>query len=86
MTDATEVDFSGLILGLSSAALYYLGEAPIDGKVVPTKNIPLARQNIEIIRMLKAKTKGNLTGDEQSLLDQLLADLEIKFVDAVGKK
>lgn len=75
----TDVDFSGLILGLSSAALYYIGESDIDGKKVGEKNLPLAKQNIRIVEMLKEKTKGNLTKDEHLLVDQILKDLHLKF-------
>jgi hypothetical protein len=78
----TKVDFAGLILGFSSAALYYMGEGSIDGRPVATKNLDLARQNIDIILMLKDKTKGNLTADEERLMLQLVADLQIKLVDA----
>ena len=76
-----DVDFSGLILGFSSAALYYMGEATVEGRA-PVKNLPLARQNIDIICMLKDKTKGNLTAEEERLLGQLIVDLQVKMVEA----
>lgn len=79
------VDFSALILGFSSAALYYLGEAPIEGKLPPQTNLPLARQNIDILVMLAEKTKGNLSTDEDRLLHQLLGDLQLKYVDAAKR-
>lgn len=75
------VDFSGLILGFSSAALYYLGENTVDGKI-GNKNILLARQNVDIIRMLKEKTQGNLTKDESDLIKQLMLDLQLKILEA----
>lgn len=75
------VDFSELILGFSSAALYYLGQN-IEGQGKATKvNIDLARQNIDIIEMLREKTKGNLTPDESALIQQLLLDLHVKVVE-----
>lgn len=73
------VDFTGLILGFSSAALYYLGEAPIGDQPAGEKNFPLAKQNIDIIDLLRSKTKGNLEAQEAKLLDQILADLKIKY-------
>lgn len=79
---AEGVDFSGLILGFSSAALYYMGEPTVEGKA-PLKNLPLARQNIDIIRMLREKTKGNLTPEESHLLEQLVADLQLKIIEAM---
>lgn len=79
---AGDVDFSALILGFSSAALYYMGEGTVEGRSSGQKNLPLARQNIDIILMLREKTKGNLTAEEQTLLSQLLADLQLKVVEA----
>ena len=75
----TDVDFSGLILGLSSAALYYIGESDVEGKKVGEKNLPLAKQNIRIVEMLKDKTKGNLTKEEHQLVDSVLKDLHLKY-------
>lgn len=85
MDKQSSVDFSALILGFSSAALYYLGETPLEGKAPPQRNLPLARQNIDILVLLEAKTKGNLVGEEEKLLQQLLADLQLKYVDAASK-
>jgi hypothetical protein len=82
MDKQANVDLSALLLGFSSAALYYLGEAPLEGKAPPQRNLPLARQNIDILLLLQEKTKGNLSPDEEKLLGQLLSDLQIKFVDA----
>jgi len=81
---AQPVDFAGLILGFSSAALYYMGEGAIDGKP-GQKNLPLAKQNIDIIDLLKDKTKGNLSADERDLIEQLTADLHLKFVDVAKR-
>lgn len=77
MTEKNDVDFSGLILGFSSAALHYMGEGVVD----ETKTIEpdLARHNIEIIRLLQVKTKNNLSHEESDLLTQVLVDLERKY-------
>jgi hypothetical protein len=80
-TSAT-VEFNGLILGFSSAALYYLGEVPLDGKQVGQVSLPLAKQNIDILMLLQTKTKGNLSDEESKLIKEILADLQIKFVSA----
>ena len=76
------IDFTALILGFSTAALGYLGLSPVDGENMPQKNIGLAKQNIDIIALLKEKTKGNLSPEEETLTDQLLADLQLKYVEA----
>jgi len=76
-SDKASVDFSGLILGLCSAALSYLGYN--DSAI--GKNLILARQNIDIIEMLRAKTQGNLTPEEKTLIEEVIFDLRVKFVE-----
>jgi len=44
------------------------------------KLLPLAKQTIDMLGMLRDKTKGNLTPDEEQLLDHLLADLRWRYV------
>ncbi len=79
-SDKASVDFSGLILGLCSAALSYLGYN--DGSI--GKNLILARQNIDIIEMLREKTKGNLSNEEITLIEEVVFDLKAKFVEVVN--
>ena len=79
-SNSGSVDFSGLILGFSSAALYYMGEATVEGRP-PQKNLPLARQNIEFIRLLQTKTKNNLLPEEDRLIRQLIHDLQLKMIE-----
>ena len=76
------VDFNGLILGFSSAALYYLGHETIAGRGVGERNLDLAQQNIEILALLRQKTSGNLSTDENRLLDEILHDLHTKYARA----
>lgn len=84
--EQAQIDYSGLVLGFSSAALCYLGFAPFGEKGFPEKNLDLAKQNIDIISLLSEKTKGNLTPEEEKLTNQLLTDLRMKYVEAVSKK
>jgi hypothetical protein len=63
-----------------------MGEAPVGEKHAPETNLPLAQQNIGIIQMLKDKTKGNLTDEEKKLIDQVLSDLQLRFVNLSSKK
>ena len=74
------IDFRGLILGFSGAALHYMGEAAETGESSKI-NLPLAQQNIEIIALLEQKTTGNLSSDEESLVRQLLIDLRMRFIE-----
>jgi hypothetical protein len=75
------VEFTTFILSLSHSALMHLGEAahPETGGV--EKNLLLARQTIDLIALLEEKTKGNLTGDEEHLLAQILFDLRMRYVE-----
>jgi hypothetical protein len=77
-----EASFSTLILSIGSSAAMALGLAPnpVSGQVEKDKD--LARFNIDLLRMLKDKTKGNLSPDEQKFLDSMVTDLQMKFVTA----
>lgn len=75
------IDFSTLILSLSQTALVHLGIAPPPDGGPSAPDLPLARQTIDMIGMLQEKTKGNLTGSEEHLMEQVLYDLRLKFVD-----
>ncbi|MBI5482540.1 MAG: DUF1844 domain-containing protein [Deltaproteobacteria bacterium] len=80
-----EIDFATFILSLGTSALYHLGEMPGPDGEKPTQNLPLARQTIDILALLRDKTKGNVSPDEAQLLDSLLYDLRMKYVTATGK-
>ncbi len=81
-----EVDFSAFIFSLFSSALIQLGDMddPITGK--PGKNIAAAKQTIDIIDILKEKTKGNLDEEEDKLLTNASAELKWKYLDSVKQK
>lgn len=79
-----EINFNSLILSLSTSALIQLGEIQDPQTQKPSKNLSLAKQTIDLIGMLKEKTKGNLTPDEERLLDSVLYDLRMRFVRAKG--
>ncbi|MFB3885064.1 MAG: DUF1844 domain-containing protein [Thermodesulfobacteriota bacterium] len=81
-TPLPEINFINFIFSLSTSALIQLGEIqdPITQKLA--KNLPLAKQTVDLIGMLKEKTKGNLTSDEEKLLDSLLYDLRMRYVKA----
>jgi hypothetical protein len=82
-TDNTQmpaIDFSTFVISLNSSALVQLGilEEPGTGK--KSKNLPLAKQTIDVLAMLAEKTKGNLNRDEESILKSLLYDLRMLYV------
>lgn len=80
-----EIDFTHFMFSLSTSALIQLGEIedPFTQKLV--KNLPLAKQTIDLIGMLQEKTKGNLTPEEEKVMEYVLYDLRMKYVKAVGK-
>jgi hypothetical protein len=78
--DLPSIDFATFILSLSHSALLYMGEAKLDNEHVEV-SFPLAKQNIDLLGILEQKTKGNLTGDEETLLAQVLTDLRNKYVE-----
>ncbi|MGD0231226.1 MAG: DUF1844 domain-containing protein, partial [Syntrophorhabdales bacterium] len=71
-------------LSLSTSALVHLGELPDPITNMKEVNLQLAKQTISIIEMLKEKTKGNLTQEEDSLLDNVLYDVRLKFIRSSG--
>ena len=74
------LDFSTFVLSIIGTAYVHLGDAPNpDGQ--PERNLPLARQDIDLLGLLQEKTKGNLTGDEERLLDSALYDLRMRFIE-----
>jgi hypothetical protein len=83
-TSLPEITFPSLLLSLSTSALIQLGEIqdPVSKQTV--KNLPLAKQTIDLIGMLKEKTKGNLTSDEEKLMENILYDLKLMYVKAVS--
>jgi Domain of unknown function (DUF1844) len=76
------VDFHTFVLSLGSSALMHLGELERPGASAPAKDLPLAKHTIDILAMLQEKTRGNLAPDEDKLLDSLLYDLRLRFVEA----
>ncbi len=77
-----EVNFSSFLLSLSSSALLHLGEIADPQSGEKKKDLALAKQSIDIIAILKDKTKGNLSEEEGKLLESLLYDLRMRFVTA----
>ncbi|MCX5809206.1 MAG: DUF1844 domain-containing protein [Proteobacteria bacterium] len=81
-----QLTFATFILSLSTSVLVNLGELPDPLKNEKDINLPLAKQTIGIIEMLMEKTKGNLTEDEDRLIDSMLYDLRMKYVEAAKKQ
>jgi hypothetical protein len=77
-----EVNFSTFIVSLSTEVMFHLGEIPHPVSGERKKDLPLAKHTIDTLAMLKEKTAGNLTEEEQRLLDGMLYDLRMAFIRA----
>jgi hypothetical protein len=75
------IDFNTFILSLSTSALMCLGKLP-DAEDDSTVNLAHAKQSIDCIALLEEKTRGNLTGEEERLITEVLYDLRLRFVAA----
>lgn len=74
------IDFNTFILSLSTSALMHLGK--LAGEEEATVNLAHAKQTIDCIALLEEKTRGNLTGEEERLISEVLYDLRLRFVAA----
>ncbi len=79
-----EINFPTFIVSLNASALLHLGaiEDPTTGQ--KTKNLPMAKQTIDILSMLEEKTAGNLNNEEKNLLKNILYDLRLMYVKEMG--
>ena len=76
------LDFSTFIMSLSTSVLFHLGlMAEEEGQPPPAPNLPMARQTIDILEILEAKTRGNLDSEESHLLESLLYELRLRYVE-----
>lgn len=80
MNPPEEVSLSTLVLSMAAAALAGLGKTVVPGTNQPEVNLPLARQTINTLAMLKLKTEGNRTEEETRLLEELLTELRLLYV------
>lgn len=79
-----EINFFSFIFSLSTSALIQLGEIEDPFTQKESKNLSLAKQTIDLIGMLREKTRGNLTSDEEKFIDEVLFDLRMRYVKATG--
>lgn len=85
MPDAPDMPFYQLVLSLQAAAIQQMGKivSPITGEV--ERDLDMARSTIDLLEMLERKTKGNLNADEKNLLDHVLYELRLNFIDEQDK-
>ena len=89
MSDETQTDqqppainFIAFVLSLAHTTAVHLGdtEDPVSGRKIEPP-LPAAQQMIDILSLLEEKTRGNLTAEERQLLEQLLYELRVRFVE-----
>ncbi|MCB9772557.1 MAG: DUF1844 domain-containing protein [Candidatus Omnitrophica bacterium] len=86
-SDSMEINFINYISSLAFQALIFLGELPNpldDSKM--EKNLPQAKFLIDTLIMIREKTKGNLTPEEDNLISATVYELQTKFVDLLKKE
>lgn len=79
-----EITFPSFIFSLSSTAFVSLGAIPNPETGKAEKNLPLAKQTIDLLGLLREKTRNNLSVEEDNLFDHLLHDLRMAYVRELG--
>ena len=81
--DPMAVTFVGFVLSLAHTAAFHFGDVPdpVSGQPGPV-NLAAAQQIIDILSLLETKTRGNLTAEERQLLEQVLYELRLRYVEA----
>ena len=78
--ERTTFSFSHFVSSLGIQALMNMGELKTAGNEKTQVDLTAAQETIDLLLMLKDKTKGNLTREEESLFSSLIAELQLKFV------
>lgn len=86
-SDSMEINFINYVSSLAFQALIFLGELPnpLDDSRVE-KNLPQAKFLIDTLIMIREKTKGNLTPEEDNLISATVYELQMKFVELLKKE
>ncbi len=80
-----DLSFTAFVISLASSAAIHFGDMPDPNTGVRAEpNLEAASQMIEILALLDEKTRGNLTAEERQILEQVLYELRMRFVDASG--
>lgn len=83
MQESTSIDFSTFIMSVASSAYCCLGivENPLTKK--KEKNLVSAKQQIDLLDMLKEKTKGNLSDEENKVMETVCFQLKSAYIDSI---
>ena len=75
-----EINFATFVASLNASALLQLGAIDDPTTGTKNKNLPMAKQTIDILSMMQEKTEGNLSEEEENLLKNILYDLRLMYV------
>ena len=83
--EVSTLSFVGFVLYLASTAAIHFGDMPDPITGQPSEvNLDGAAQMIEILALLDQKTRGNLTAEERQILEQVLYELRLRYVEVSG--
>ena len=81
-SNGSSINFASFVLSLVHTAAVHFGDVPDPNTGEQhAPNLPLAQQMIDILAMLEEKTRGNLSAEERQLIDQVLYELRMRFVE-----
>jgi Domain of unknown function (DUF1844) len=80
------VDFGTLVLSLHHSVSVHLGDAPDPSSGKTSPDLAMARQTIDLVALLQEKTRGNLSGEEERIVQQALYDLRMRYVEVAKSK
>ena len=75
-----EITFTSVLISLSSSAFIHLGDIPDPATGETNQDLPLAKQTIDLLGLLREKTRNNLREEEEKLFDHLLYDLRMRYL------
>jgi hypothetical protein len=78
--EGRSIDFSSFLLSLATSAMAHLGEVPDPASGKTVESLDGARQMIDILSLLREKTRGNLEPEESQLIDSLLYELRMRYL------
>ena len=81
-----EMNFASFIFSLSTTAMYHFGDFPDPVTKESRRNLPAAKQTIDILSILRTKTEGNLDEGEKEMLDGVLYELRMRYVKEMTSK
>lgn len=81
------INFASFVLSLAATAAVHFGDRLEPGAHEPGEvDLQAAGQMIDILAMIEEKTRGNLTQEEQQLLEAVLYELRLRFVEVQGQE